>query len=205
MGLPETGSPRSEMSKAMSATPPRSTLRPPGRQRTPACATNGPRTEWGTTTPIMPSMVSGTHTIIFADDAEKARAFFRDVLGLPSVDAGEGWLIFALPPAELGVHPGPGWGQAVGHHELFLMCHDIQRTVDELEGRGVALGAAVQTSVLSPTLALLASVGRHHRIDVWRTMSTARHRRSRERPGSAVLTAEHSTPFPTLKPTVSGR
>jgi catechol 2,3-dioxygenase-like lactoylglutathione lyase family enzyme len=85
----------------------------------------------------MPSVVSGTHTIIFADDAEKARAFFRDVLGFPSVDAGEGWLIFALPPAELGVHPGPGWGQAVGHHELFLMCHDIQRTVDELERRGV--------------------------------------------------------------------
>jgi catechol 2,3-dioxygenase-like lactoylglutathione lyase family enzyme len=85
----------------------------------------------------MPAVISGAHTIIFAEDAERARAFFRDVLGFPGVDAGEGWLIFALPPGELALHPGPGWGRAVAQHELFFMCDDIERTVDELERKGV--------------------------------------------------------------------
>ena len=82
-------------------------------------------------------MLGGTHAIIFAEDAEAARAFFRDVLELPSVDAGDGWLIFGLPPAELAFHPGPGWGHGTGQHELFLMCHDVERTVDELKSKGV--------------------------------------------------------------------
>jgi catechol 2,3-dioxygenase-like lactoylglutathione lyase family enzyme len=86
---------------------------------------------------MMPAVISGAHTIIFSEDAERARAFFRDVLGFPGVDAGEGWLIFALPPGELALHPGPGWGQAVGRHELFFMCDDIERTVGELESKGV--------------------------------------------------------------------
>jgi catechol 2,3-dioxygenase-like lactoylglutathione lyase family enzyme len=85
----------------------------------------------------MPVVIAGAHALVFADDAEAARAFFRDVLGFPSVDDGEGWLIFALPPVELAIHPGPGWGQAVGDHELFFMCHDIERTVDELGSKGV--------------------------------------------------------------------
>ncbi len=72
-------------------------------------------------------MIGGVHAIVFADDAERARAFFRDVLELKSVDAGDGWLIFGLPPAELACHPGPGWGLEVGHHVLFLMCHDGTR------------------------------------------------------------------------------
>ena len=82
-------------------------------------------------------MIDGVHTLVFAEDAEKARAFFRDVLGFPAVDDGDGWLIFALPPAELGVHPGPGWDEHVGGHQLFLMCHDIERAVDELTRKGV--------------------------------------------------------------------
>lgn len=85
----------------------------------------------------MPAVIAGAHTIVFADDAERARAFFRDVLGFPSVDAGEGWLIFALPPGELACHPGPGWGRAVAEHELFFMCHDVERTVEELKQKGV--------------------------------------------------------------------
>jgi catechol 2,3-dioxygenase-like lactoylglutathione lyase family enzyme len=85
----------------------------------------------------MPAVIAGAHTLIFAEDAETSRAFFRDVLGFPSVDEGEGWLIFALPPGELALHPGPGWGRAVGDHELFFMCHDIERTVDELKRKGV--------------------------------------------------------------------
>jgi catechol 2,3-dioxygenase-like lactoylglutathione lyase family enzyme len=86
---------------------------------------------------MMPTVIVGGHTIIFVEDAEAARAFFHDVLGFPSVDAGEGWLIFALPPSELALHPGPGWGRAVGDHELFFMCHDIERTVDELKRKEV--------------------------------------------------------------------
>ena len=77
------------------------------------------------------------HTIIFADDAEATRAFFRDVLGMSAVDAGGGWLIFELPPAELACHPGPGWGREIGQQELFLMCHDVEETVAELERKGV--------------------------------------------------------------------
>src|SRR5207244_6492719 len=67
-------------------------------------------------------MIVGTHAIIYAEDAETARAFFRDVLGLPNVDAHGGWLIFKLPPAELGIHPAgtpgdPTSGAPSGHHE----------------------------------------------------------------------------------------
>jgi catechol 2,3-dioxygenase-like lactoylglutathione lyase family enzyme len=80
------------------------------------------------------AVIAGAHTIVFAEDAEAARAFFRDVIGWPSVDAGDGWLIFELPPGELAVHPGPGWSGQVGQHELFLMCHDIDATVAELQG-----------------------------------------------------------------------
>ena len=73
-------------------------------------------------------MITGAHAIIYSEDAEGVRAFLRDVLGLSSVDAGHGWLIFALPPAEVAVHPSEG----AGRHELYLMCEDIRATVDEL-------------------------------------------------------------------------
>lgn len=80
-------------------------------------------------------MITGVHAIVFSADAEKVRAFFADVLGLPSVDAGGGWLIFALPPAELAVHPAEGDGR----QELYLMCDDIHATLAELRGKGVAV------------------------------------------------------------------
>jgi predicted enzyme related to lactoylglutathione lyase len=89
-------------------------------------------------------MIAGTHTIIFAEDAERARAFLRDVLGLEGVDAGDGWLIFALPPGELAVHPGEGWGRGAGHHALFFMCHDIEQAVERLEGRGAELTGPIE-------------------------------------------------------------
>jgi catechol 2,3-dioxygenase-like lactoylglutathione lyase family enzyme len=73
------------------------------------------------------------HAIVFSPEAEKVRAFFRDVLGLSSVDAGGGWPIFALPPAELAVHPADG----ATSHELYLMCDDIHATLAELRGQGV--------------------------------------------------------------------
>jgi catechol 2,3-dioxygenase-like lactoylglutathione lyase family enzyme len=78
-------------------------------------------------------VITGVHAIIFTRDPEQVRAFFRDVLGFPSVDVGGGWLIFALPPAELAAHPT----QEAAHHRLYLMCDDINATVAELEARGV--------------------------------------------------------------------
>jgi catechol 2,3-dioxygenase-like lactoylglutathione lyase family enzyme len=89
-------------------------------------------------------MISGAHVIVFAEDAERARGFLRDVLGFDAVDAGGGWLIFALPPAELAVHPGSGWGRGSGHHALFLMCHDIEGTVAQLEAKGVELSSRIE-------------------------------------------------------------
>jgi catechol 2,3-dioxygenase-like lactoylglutathione lyase family enzyme len=82
-------------------------------------------------------VISGAHVTVFAEDADAARAFFRDVLGFPCTDAGGGWLTFAIPPTEVAFHPGAGWGRGEGHHMLFLMCEDISQTVEELEGKGV--------------------------------------------------------------------
>jgi catechol 2,3-dioxygenase-like lactoylglutathione lyase family enzyme len=78
-------------------------------------------------------LITGVHAIIFTRDAEADRDFFRDVLELPAVDAGGGWLIFALPPAELAAHPT----DEDAHHELYLMCEDVRATIEELRGKGV--------------------------------------------------------------------
>lgn len=80
-------------------------------------------------------MIDGVHLIVYSSRAEAVRAFFQDVLGLDWVDAGGGWPIFALPPAELAVHPADG----PDHHELFLMCSDLDATIDRLRERGVAV------------------------------------------------------------------
>ena len=83
-------------------------------------------------------MINGVHAIIFSDDAEGVRAFFRDVLELPSVDAVGGWLIFALPPAELAIHPAGG-GEP--RHELYLMTDDLEGTLAQLRERGVSIAS----------------------------------------------------------------
>jgi predicted enzyme related to lactoylglutathione lyase len=77
-------------------------------------------------------VITGVHAVVSSPDAAKVRAFFADVLKWPSADAGGGWLIFALPPAELAVHPADGCG-----HELYLMCDDIHATLAELRSKGV--------------------------------------------------------------------
>jgi len=84
-------------------------------------------------------VITGAHAIVYSHDADADRAFFRDVLELPSVDAGHGWLIFALPPAEIATHPTDG----AGRHELYLMCDDIHATVAELERKGVRFGGPI--------------------------------------------------------------
>jgi len=78
-------------------------------------------------------MINGVHALLYAKDADQTRAFLRDVLGLPYVDAGGGWLIFALPPGELGVHPE----ESEVRHELYFMCDDAAATVAELTAKGV--------------------------------------------------------------------
>ena len=78
-------------------------------------------------------MIHGAHVIIYSKDSEADRAFFRDVLKYESVDAGHGWLIFALPPAEVAVHPS----EENDVHELFLMCDDVHALIAELRKKKV--------------------------------------------------------------------
>jgi catechol 2,3-dioxygenase-like lactoylglutathione lyase family enzyme len=78
-------------------------------------------------------MINGAHVIIYSRDAEADRRFFRDALGCQHVDAGDGWLIFKLPPAEVALHPTDG----PDAHELFLLCDDVEATIAELTAKGV--------------------------------------------------------------------
>ena len=80
-------------------------------------------------------MITGMHAIIYSTDPDADRAFLRDVLKFPHVDAGEGWLIFGLPPSELAVHPS----DLNDRQELFLMCADIQAFIQEMAWSGTAL------------------------------------------------------------------
>ena len=79
------------------------------------------------------TQIHGAHVIIYSKDAEADRAFFRDVLNYPFEDAGHGWLIFALPPAEVAVHPS----EKNDVHELYLMCDDVHALVEQLRARNV--------------------------------------------------------------------
>lgn len=88
-------------------------------------------------------MITGAHCLLYSKDPEADRVFFRDVLGFRAVDAGGGWLIFALPPAEMGIHPSSGdfvqghAGQDLSGCVLYLMCDDLRPLVDELGAKHV--------------------------------------------------------------------
>jgi catechol 2,3-dioxygenase-like lactoylglutathione lyase family enzyme len=88
-------------------------------------------------------MITSMHSIIYASDADATRAFLRDVIGLPYVDAHDGWLIFQQPPSELAVHPED---ESTGRHELFLMCDDIETTMAELAAKGVQFTGPVRAA-----------------------------------------------------------
>ena len=93
-------------------------------------------------------MITGFHSIIYSDDAEATRAFFRNVLGWPHVDAGHGWLIFKTKPGELGIHPttsdsGERWA-SIPHCQASLMCDDIEATIAELTAKGVEFEGSVE-------------------------------------------------------------
>lgn len=95
-------------------------------------------------------MIRGIHGMFFTDEAEEARAFLRDILGLDHVDTGDGWLVFDVPEAELGVHPTLGEGDEPAH-QLSFWCDDIEATADELEAAGVELLSPVEdTGTASP-------------------------------------------------------
>jgi catechol 2,3-dioxygenase-like lactoylglutathione lyase family enzyme len=103
-------------------------------------------------------MINGAHVLLYSTDAAAARSFVRDVLGFAHVDSGDGWLIFALPPAELGIHPAAETDEDnQSRHELYLMCDDIEATVADLRAKGVEFSGGVRdegwgllTSLLVP-------------------------------------------------------
>ncbi len=135
-------------------------------------------------------MITGTHALIHSDHAEEIRAFFRDTLKLPHVDAGHGWLIFSLPPAEIGMHPA----EKGSHYELYLMCDDINSTVADLEKRGVKFSSPITDArfgfVTSITLPGGAELGlyqpKHPLAPPWpkakRTQNRATAKRSKAKP-----------------------
>lgn len=77
-------------------------------------------------------MINGAHVIIYSKNADADRAFLKDVLGLGHVDVGHGWLIFALPPSEVAVHPS----DENDLHELYLMCDDVDAEIKKLKAHG---------------------------------------------------------------------
>ena len=102
--------------------------------------------------------IIGTHALVYTSEPEAVRAIFRDVFGWPFVDEGGGWLIFALPPAELGVHPAEGPATEGGHgHQVTLMCDDLTATIRELRNKGVEIrgepqsaGFGIMTTIVLP-------------------------------------------------------
>jgi catechol 2,3-dioxygenase-like lactoylglutathione lyase family enzyme len=104
-------------------------------------------------------MITALHTLVYADDPEAARTFFRDVLQFPGVDTGGGWLIFKTGPSELGVHPA-SWeheGQSGGTDQAFdlsLMCDDLEATMDELAARGAQFEGEVEQVSWGSTIRL---------------------------------------------------
>lgn len=109
-------------------------------------------------------MLTGAHAIIYSRDAEADRAFLRDILGLPHVDAGRGWLIFGLPPAEVAVHPADG----TERHELYFMTDNVEAFVAEMKTKNVVCSEISQqgwgalTSVTLPGGGKLGVYQPHH-------------------------------------------
>ena len=104
-------------------------------------------------------MITAVHTLVYADDAEAARAFFRDVLEWPSVDAHGGWLIFRTGPSELGVHPTGTEHEGQVHatplrHEISLLCDDIDGTVAELSAKGAEFSGPISDRGFGRTVML---------------------------------------------------
>jgi catechol 2,3-dioxygenase-like lactoylglutathione lyase family enzyme len=98
--------------------------------------------------------ITGVHTLLYTSEPEALRAVLRDVFGWPHVDAGGGWLIFSLPPAEMGVHPADA-----SHHEVSFMCDDIEATVAELQAKGITFEGSPQNQGFGITVTMLLPGG----------------------------------------------
>src|SRR5260370_13761508 len=141
-------------------------------------------------------MINGAHIILYSTDAEADRVFIRDVLGFPGVDAGNGWLIFKLPPAEIAVHPT----DELEKHEFYLMCDDIEKTLAELATKGVTISQPVsdqrwglRASIKLPSGSDLSIYQPRHSTAYNLEDCTAAHRFPRRRALSAGLcTSPHS-------------
>jgi predicted enzyme related to lactoylglutathione lyase len=101
-------------------------------------------------------MIDGVHALIYSKNAPAIRAFFRDVLGFQAVDAGDGWLIFALPPSEIAMHPTDEDRDAC---ELYLMCRDLDATVRELAAKGVGLARPITEAAWGRVTAIQIAPG----------------------------------------------
>ena len=88
-------------------------------------------------------MINGVHALIYTREADSVRRFFKDALKFPTVDAGHGWLLFALPPAEMGIHPTE---KREGSYDLYLMCDNIEKTVAELAKKGAKFPRGITTA-----------------------------------------------------------
>ena len=101
-------------------------------------------------------MITGAHVVVHSKDPEADRAFFRDVLKFSAVDAGHGWLIFALPPAEAAFHPS----EVNDEHQLYLMCDDLKSTMESLKRNKVKFGLLTEQSWGTLTQLTLPGGGR---------------------------------------------
>jgi len=101
-------------------------------------------------------MITGAHVIVYSKDPEADRAFFRDTLNFSSVDAGHGWLIFALPPAEAAFHPA----EDNGAHEMYFMCDDLKATMESLKQKKVKCGPVREERWGSLTTIMLPGGGK---------------------------------------------
>jgi catechol 2,3-dioxygenase-like lactoylglutathione lyase family enzyme len=110
-------------------------------------------------------MIHGVHFVLYSRNAEADRAFFREVLGFRAVDAGGGWLIFGMPPSELGIHPGSGdFVQSHADHKLlgavmYLMCDDLQATLKSLREKKIECAAVIEAEWGSSSAVRLPSGG----------------------------------------------
>jgi predicted enzyme related to lactoylglutathione lyase len=105
-------------------------------------------------------MIKAVHNLVYSDDAEATRSFFKDVLSWPYIDVHDGWLIFKTGPSELGVHPSSGENEgqswsASQLHEISLVCDDIDQTVKDLAGKGASFSRPIRDDGFGRTTSLL--------------------------------------------------
>lgn len=142
--------------------------------------------------------IAGTHMIIYSANADADRALLRDVLGLPHVDVGDGWLIFALPPSEIAIHPAENSGE----HEIYLMVDDVKAFVASMTDRGVRCteprdqGWGVLTSLSLPGGGALGAYEPRHARPAWSEPRKRKTAKSSKRQPMRRVATKKSRPAP---------